>query len=412
MAEIVNMPKLGFDMAEGVLVHWSKKEGESIKKGEVLAEIETDKATVEVESPYSGVVLRHVVEQSTSVPIGNPIAVIGEAGEKVDDSLKPAPKEVTLPAGWPTKPNEEISQPLAAVVEEGIQKGGPASPLARKMARDQQIDLGKIQGSGPNGRIVKKDVEAAMAGQVQGVAGPSHAPSFTAVTVSREDERSPINKLRSAIGRRMQESKATIPHFYVTHQFRADKMMEMRSQFNAAVPETENLSVNDFVVKATALALRTFPNLNASISGAELVRHGHIQIGVAVAVEGGLLTVVVRDADQKSMRQISVEVKDMAGRVRLGKVRQEDIEGSTFSISNLGMYDVEAFGAIINPPEAAILAVGSVHEAPVVEDGQVKVGRIFKATLSADHRVTDGVEAARFMQELARYIENPLLMVM
>ena len=416
MAETVSMPKLGFDMAEGMLVRWVKKENEAIKKGDVLAEIETDKATVEVESPYTGVVLRQLITESTSVPVGDPIAIIGQAGEKVEDLPVAAVTEQTAPA---EKLTQVAVTPVVQTDESDSGRNKPASPLARKIAKDNQVDLGRIHGTGPNGRIVRRDVEAAMTGTpTQSTLAPEIAsmpapkPSFTPIQVSKEDQHIPLNKLRAAIGRRMVESKNTIPHFYVTHQIRAERLMEMRKQFNEAAPEEQKLSVNDFIIKAAALALQSFPNLNASLTANEIVRHGHIQIGVAVAVEGGLLTVVVKDADLKPLRQISTEVKDMVGRVRQGKVHSDDIEGSTFSISNLGMYDVETFEAIINPPEAAILAIGSVHDAPVVEDGQVKAGKVFNATLSADHRITDGVEAARYMQELARYIENPLLMVM
>jgi pyruvate dehydrogenase E2 component (dihydrolipoamide acetyltransferase) len=217
-----------------------------------------------------------------------------------------------------------------------------------------------------------------------------------------------MSKLRLAIARRMTESKTTLPHFYVTHEYKVDALLDLRKQFNAIVPENEKLSVNDFIVKAVALTLRQFPNLNASLNGNSVVRHGAVNIGVAVSVEGGLMTIVCHDADQKPLRQISAEVKAMATRARDGKVRPEDIEGSTLSISNLGMYDVENFAAIINPPEAAILAVGSAREVPVAENGVLKSGWRMKATISVDHRVSDGVEAAKFMQALVTYLEEPL----
>ncbi len=412
MAETVSMPKLGFDMAEGILVRWVKKEGEQVRKGDILADIETDKATVEVESPYDGIVARHLVEQSTSVPVGDPIAIITAPGEAVPDLSEQKPKELPLPAGMPTKKQEDALVGQAVQVDEKLVPPKPASPLARRMAKDHQLNLISIEGSGPNGRVVRRDVEAVLAARESGQAAGEN-PSYAVGSSQdiRTDEVIPLSKLRSIIARRMVDSKTSIPHFYVTHQFRADRMMSMRQEYNRAVDDDRRLSVNDFIIKAAALALKKYPGINASLSEQGLIRHGRIHIGVAVSVEGGLLTVVVRDADLKPLRQISAEVKEMANRVRQGKVRSEDLEGSTFSISNLGMYDVEAFGAIINPPEAAILAVASVHEAPVVEDGQVVAGQVFKATLSADHRVTDGVEAAQFMQELARYIENPLLMV-
>ncbi len=222
------------------------------------------------------------------------------------------------------------------------------------------------------------------------------------------DETIPLNRLRAAIGRRMVESKTQLPHFYVTHEYDMAPVMELRKQLNALLPENEKLSVNDFILKAAALALRQFPNLNASLKDGAVLRHGQVNMGVAVAVEGGLLTIVCRDADRKPLRLISIEVRTMAGRAREGKVRPEEIEGSTFSVSNLGMFDVEDFIAIINPPEAAILAVGSVREVPVVKNGQVVPGMRMKATISVDHRVSDGAEAARFMQAIATYLEEPL----
>jgi pyruvate dehydrogenase E2 component (dihydrolipoamide acetyltransferase) len=222
------------------------------------------------------------------------------------------------------------------------------------------------------------------------------------------DQQIPLDRLRAAIGRRMTESKQQIPHFYITHEYDMSAVMDIRKQANELLPEAQKLSVNDFIVKATALALRDFPNLNASLAGSDIVRHGHVNVGVAVAVEAGLLTVVCTDTDRKPLRVISQEIKDMVARARVGKVRPGDIEGSTFSISNLGMFDVEHFVAIINPPEAAILAVGSAKQVPVVVNGELKVGMRMRATISADHRVTDGAEAAQFMQRLAVYLEKPV----
>ena len=431
MPETISMPKLGFDMAEGTLVRWVKLEGEAINKGDVLAEIETDKATVEVESSVSGKVARHLVEKGTSVPVGTPIAIIALAGEKVDDVVAAAGAPIA-PEG---KPQAAVNEPLtaprdvlpadeapAAEVPTGSVK---ASPLARKMAIDAGLDLRGMRGSGPEGRIVKRDVEAALAAPkaapvtapVAPVAVPTAAPAVippARVFVPGQvppDERIPLDRLRQAIGRRMVESKQQVPHFYVTDEYDAAALMQMRSEINAFLAEEAKLSVNDFIIKAVALTLRQFPNLNASLGEKEIIRHGHVNVGVAVAVEGGLLTVVCKDTDQKPLRQVSAEIKEMVARARLGKVRPEDIEGSTFSISNLGMFDVEHFIAIINPPEAAILAVGSVKQVPVVVDGQVTVGTRMKATLSADHRVTDGAEGARFMQALGVYLQNPLRLV-
>jgi pyruvate dehydrogenase E2 component (dihydrolipoamide acetyltransferase) len=307
-----------------------------------------------------------------------------------------------------------------------------ASPLARKMAQDTGVNLASVAGSGPGGRIVKRDVETALAAPlasapaltpaavpavIPGAAQASPAAKAPAVVLppvasvtgdAPADERIALDRLRQAIGRRMVESKQTVPHFYVTHEYNLEALMAMRKQANELLPDTQQLSVNDFIIKGVALALRQFPNLNASIQGNELLRHGHVNVGVAVAVEGGLLTVVCKDADRKSLRAISQEIKDMVARARAGKVRTDDIEGSTFSISNLGMFDVEHFVAIINPPESAILAVGSAKQVPVVENGEVKVGTRMRATLSADHRASDGAEAAQFLQKLAVFLEKPI----
>jgi pyruvate dehydrogenase E2 component (dihydrolipoamide acetyltransferase) len=442
MAEVVSMPKLGFDMAEGTLVRWVIAEGEEVAKGAVLAEIETDKATVEVESSFGGTVLRHLVKEGTPVPVGDAIAVIGEAGEDVDvEALTGEALTGEAPAGGAGEtgetaeagaPQEKVEEvpakqeavPAAPTQEEaGTQfpDGMRASPLARKIAEDQGIDLREVKGSGPQGRIVKKDVEAYQpAAQPAAAAEQAPAaakvekktavalPEFSPVGPPPPDERIALNRLRAAIGRRMKEAKQQVPHFYVTSEYNMEPVMQMRKQINEMLPEGEKLSVNDFIIKAAALTLRQFPNLNASLDGDAVIRRGQVNIGVAVAVEGGLLTVVSRDTDRKSLRQISAEVRSMVARARSGKVRPDDIEGSTFSVSNLGMYDVEHFIAIINPPEAGILAVGSAREIPVVRDGEVVPGMMMKATISVDHRVSDGAEAAQFMQALAAYLHEPL----
>ncbi len=394
MAETINMPKLGFDMAEGTLVRWVKQVGENINKGDVLAEIETDKATVEVESSASGVVLELMVDQGSVVPVNAPIAVIGAAGEKVESAPKAegAKPKAQEPKTEEKKPETKVeakaeekpavspsgtmqAQPTPAPVQQAEvpAESGPvkASPLAKKIARDKNVNLASVQGTGPGGRVVRKDVEAALAGGQTAAAPGRPAPSFTAtpVNVTADDKTIQTTKLRQAIGRRLVESKQTIPHFYVTHEYKMDALMAMRKQANEYLPDNEKLSVNDFILKAVALTLRQFPNLNATIKGSEVIQFGHVNVGVAVTVPGGLMTVVVKDTDQKMMRQISGEVKTMAGRAREGKVKPDDVDGSTFSTSNLGMYDVEDFIAIINPPEAAILAISSAREVPVVDNG-------------------------------------------
>jgi pyruvate dehydrogenase E2 component (dihydrolipoamide acetyltransferase) len=441
MAETISMPKLGFDMAEGTLVRWVKNEGENVNKGDVLAEIETDKATVEVESSASGVVRKLLVEAGSVVPIGNPIAIVGSADEKIEEMpakvVEPkAEKKTDEQAGEelktePQKPQAESqtqkveekpsasaeTRPMPAPVPQAavpVQEGPvKASPLAKKIARDNKVDLARLQGTGPGGRVVRKDVEAALSSGQPSAASrqPATPPVASFVPVSQEDQTVQTTKLRQAIGRRLVESKQTIPHFYVTHEYKMDALMAMRKQANEYLPDNEKLSVNDFILKAVALTLRQFPNLNATLKGNEVIQFGHVNVGVAVTVPGGLMTVVVKDTDQKALRQISGEVKAMAGRAREGKIKPDDVDGSTFSTSNLGMYDVEDFIAIINPPEAAILAISSAREVPVVDNGQVKPGWRMKATISVDHRVSDGAEAAQFMQKLAEFLENPVRML-
>lgn len=416
MAETISMPKLGFDMAEGLLVRWVKQVGENINKGDVLAEIETDKATVEVESSASGVILQHIVEQGTIVPVNAPIAVVGAAGEKVDAPAASAPKQAAKVEEKSAPPPSGTlqSQPTVAPVSQAVASSDgnvKASPLAKKVAKDNNVNLASVQGSGPNGRIVRKDVESALSSQPSATSKPSAQPISQSQITNYENQVIPTTKLRQAIGRRLVESKTTIPHFYVTHEFKMEALMDMRKQINAYLPDNEKVSVNDFILKATALSLRQFPNLNATIKGNEITQFGHVNVGVAVTVPGGLMTVVVKDTDQKSLRQISSEVKTMAGRAREGKVKPDDVDGSTFSTSNLGMYDVEDFIAIVNPPEAAILAISSAREVPVVESGVVKAGWRMKATISVDHRVSDGAEAAQFMQKLAEFLENPVRML-
>jgi pyruvate dehydrogenase E2 component (dihydrolipoamide acetyltransferase) len=408
MAETITMPKLGFDMAEGTLVRWVRNEGENINKGDVLAEIETDKATVEVESSASGVVRKLLVDQGAVVPIGAAIAIIGSADEKIESPATDAKPQASVKADASIPTPSKAAPIVQTIVAPQV---GPvkASPLAKKMARDTQVDLSHIQGTGPGGRIVRKDIESVLSASpissVSSVGTPAFLPT---IQTNKTDETIGLTKLRQAIARRMTESKTSVPHFYVSHEYKMDAVMALRKQLNEYLPDNEKLSVNDFIVKAVGLALREFPNLNASFAGDKVIRHGAINVGVAVAVENGLLTVVSKNTDQQSLRQISVEVKRMAAGARQGKVKPDDIEGSTFSISNLGMYDVENFVAIINPPEAAILAVGSAKEVPVAENGELKIGWRMKATISADHRVSDGVEAAQFMQALAKYLEEPL----
>ena len=407
MANIVEMPKLGFDMAEGKLITWVKAENESVEKGDVLAEIETDKATVEVESSFSGVVLKHLIAEGDALPIGEPIAVIADVGEEVDLEALLGESGQSKGSSKSVKPVAEptVQEKTKAEINEKKISGDfiKASPVAKRFAEENALDLAQVVGSGPDGRIVKRDVEKAFA---SGLPDRTEIQEKASVIPGKE-EIFEVSKLRAAIGKRMQESRRNIPHFYITASYDVAEMLKTRKQMNEDLLKEEQISVNDFIIRAAALALRDFPNLNASINEIEITRHGNINVGIAVAVDNGLLTVVVKNADRKPLQQISLEASEMVQRVKAGKVHQDDIEGSTFTISNLGMFNIEDFVAIINPPEVAILAVGSAQEVPVVKEGEMEIGWRMKVTLSADHRITDGAEAARFMQHLRLFLEQP-----
>lgn len=403
MSELITLPKLGFDMAEGTLVRWLKQVGDSVKKGDVLLEVETDKATVEVEALASGLLKGTFAEAGSVLPVGTLIGVIAGAEEKVDlDALRlqaggaeavPAPvaKAVT-PAPAAPPPMSATPQPAVAVpASDGMLR---VSPIAQRMAAQAGVDLKLVRGSGPEGRIIKRDIEMFMAG------GTPAQPAAGSV---------PASRLRKAIARRMTESKTAIPHFYLTVDVDMADALRAREQLNAMLEAADaKLSVNDFIVKGAALALLKFPNLNAVYRGDAVELMAQVHVGVAVSVPGGLMTVVVRDADAKPLATIGAEVRAMAARARASKVQPADIEGSTFTTSNLGMYGIEHFAAIINPPEVAILATGAVQAVPVVRNGQVVPGTIMRATLSADHRVTDGAEAAQFMQYFKQLLEQPM----
>jgi pyruvate dehydrogenase E2 component (dihydrolipoamide acetyltransferase) len=386
------------------LIRWVKGIGETVARGEVLAEIETDKATVEVEALAAGTLRRQLVTEGTSVPIGTPIAIIGSADEPIEGmaAMAAASPSPGAKAG-PVSADSKTPPAPASTVVQGSPEMVRASPLARRLAQQSGLDLAGLTGSGPGGRITRKDILAAQ------TAAPARRP---AVVKPGTTERIPLTKLRAAIGRRMAAAKHEAPHFYLTVDLNAAGLMSVREEANAYLPEAERLSVHDFLVRAAALALREFPALNASLEGETIVRHGEINIGSAVALESGLLTVVVRQADSKSLQTISQELRGLASRARQGKVRPEDIEGSTFTLSNLGMFDVDEFIAILNPPEAAILAIGAVRDVPVVDGDRCVPGKRLKATLSADHRVTDGAEAARWLQVFRAYIEHPVRLIL
>lgn len=428
MAEAITMPKLGFDMAEGKLISWTKKIGDSIASGDVIAEIETDKATIEVEAYATGTLLALLAEPGDVLAVGSVIGWVGQAGEAVPGGAAPAPAQaapepqtVSLPAakanGVP-KPAPVVTAP----VDSNLPGGVKASPLARRVAADKGVDLHQVAGSGPGGRIVKADVETFTPADMP--AAPATAPMAipttpvvpTAPLPSGPDvEIIDTNPLRKRIAARMVESKQQVPHFYVTTEMDVAALLDLRKKLNAQVTdENQKITVNDLLVKAAALTLRQFPNLNSHYHGDKIVRHKRINIGMAVALpNGGLMNVVAKDADKTALGTMAAHNKAMIARARDGKVKPDDVEGSTFTVSNLGIYDVDHFIAIINPPEAGILAVGSARQIPVVlADGTLGVGTRMKVTISVDHRVSDGAEGAAYMQAFKQLVENPLRLVM
>ncbi len=417
MADTVMMPKLGFDMKEGTLVRWVKKVNDTVNVGDVIAEIETDKATVEVEAYASGILRKWLVNENTIVEVGAPIAIIGTADEPIEGGTAPvassAPATPTPAASAPKAANgHTVSAPVS---DEGYPGGIKASPVARRMAEEKGINLAQVSGSGPGGRVVKRDiegfvpgVEAPAAPLVATAPTPASAPTFGKAPSGADIEEIPLTRMRKIVGERTQTSFQFVPHFFVTSEIDMGPVLALRKQLNAGLTDDQKITVNDLVVKAAALALREFPNLNTHFYGDKLVRHKRINIGIAVAVENGLINVVCQDADRRTLTDMSVKNKEMIAGAREGKVKPDDVEGATFTVSNLGAYDVEHFLAIINPPEAAILAVGSALEVPIVENGEIKIGVRMKATISVDHRVSDGAEGAQYLQRLKELLENPM----
>ena len=425
MAEAVQMPKLGFDMAEGTLISWVKQVGETINKGDVIAEIETDKATIEIETSATGTILKLMAEPGDVLPVGDIIAYVGEAGEAVPDDGAAA-AEPTAPEAAPTEAVPEAAAPAvepvvkeaapAAAVSSEFPGGVKASPVARRVAKDKGIDLTLVTGTGPGGRVIKKDVEnyvpttAASAGMMALAVEPTYGDLPTGPDVEIEE----ISKLRSRIAARMVPAKQQVPHFYVTSEMDVAELLALRKRLNDSLEDAGiKISVNDLIVKAAALTLRQYPNLNSHYYGDHIVRHKRINIGMAVALpNGGLINVIAKDADTTALGTMAAQNRKMFLRARDGKVRPDDVEDGTFTVSNLGPFDVDQFVAIINPPEAAILAVGTAKQVPVVqEDGTLGTGFRLKVTISVDHRVSDGAEAAEFLQAMKKLIENPMGML-
>ena len=472
MAEVILMPRLSDSMEEGEIVAWHKKVGDAVEKGDLLAEINSDKATMDFESPKKGILLYIGVPEGGKLVVSAPIAVIGEKGEAYEHLLggaaaapattaaqptpepaaapTPAAQSEPKPVAAPTPATQSKVQPVAVSntstaqpttqpqpvaatpsveaaqpVETHDQNRVFASPLAKEIAKTAGIAISNVQGSGDNGRIVKRDVQAAIAKgapapTVQPVtpvaptptapaATPSTAPKAASSTSfgSESFEDLPLSSMRKVIARRLSESKFTAPHFYLTMEINMDKAVEMRPKLNEVAAPVK-ISFNDLVVKACAVALRKHPAVNSSWMGDFIRQNNHINVGVAVAVGQALFVPVIRHADMKSLGQISSEVRELAGKAKEGKLQLPEMQGNTFTVSNLGMFDIDEFTAIINPPDACILAVGSIMQKPVVKNGEIVVGNMMKVTLSCDHRVVDGATGAQFLQALKSILEDPI----
>jgi pyruvate dehydrogenase E2 component (dihydrolipoamide acetyltransferase) len=456
----VQMPRLSDSMETGKILRWLKKEGEDVKKGEPLVEIESDKANIEVEAYAAGKLSKIVVPEGESAPIGAVIAQIGDGASAPAPAQKAAPPQAQAPAAEAPKP--QATQPVpqadravaataqAAADASGEQypHGGPddrtevgaaaqaalnvirrpseqedgerqrVSPVARRLAEENGIDLRRVQGTGPGGRITKEDVEAAgqQKGQPQPMAAATVAPAREARPATArptgEVEVVELTKLQSTVAMRLAQSKFSAPHFYVTSEIAMDDAVRLRQMFNEAVDKSESISLNDLIVKAVALALTKFPEVNASWADGRIERKRDVNIGIAVGLPDRLIVPVLRNADQKSLKAIATESKQLIERARANKAAAQDYVGNTFSISNLGMYDVDQFTAIINPPDSGILAIGSIQDKAIVKDGQVVPGKRMRVTLSVDHRVFYGVTAAQFLQEVKRLLQSPMALVL
>jgi pyruvate dehydrogenase E2 component (dihydrolipoamide acetyltransferase) len=417
MATILFMPEVAANATHATVASWSKKEGDTVKKDDVLAEIETDKAVVEFNAEHDGVIAKILVPAGKEIPVGAPIGILLAANEKDVDI-----EQVLKQAGVQGSGKE--STPVAAVVSTASSTTSPktqstpsntvsaqgkntseqgrifASPLAKRIAKDKGVSLSDIHGSGPHGRIVKRDVEAA----------PVRLASQTAgVFATRDSTQTPHTSMRRTIARRLTESKTTVPHFYLKAQCRVDALLKARQDINDKLGY--KVSVNDFVIRAVALALREVPSMNVSWTDDALIEHHSSDISVAVATDGGLITPIIQAADQKSILPISQEMKELASRAKANQLKPAEYQGGTFSISNLGMFGVDEFAAILNPPQAGILAVGAVQKQAVVVDDQLVIGQVMNCTLSVDHRAVDGAVAAQWLAAFRRYIETPVLML-
>jgi pyruvate dehydrogenase E2 component (dihydrolipoamide acetyltransferase) len=424
MATNILMPALSPTMTEGTLSRWLKKEGEEVRAGDVIAEIETDKATMEVEAVDEGVLGRILVADGTEgVKVNEPIAILVDQGESVPPAAPAAP-----PAPKPEPPKQETKAPEPPKPTPQPRSGNGqdqsegrifVSPLARRMAQQAGIDLGGLKGSGPNGRIVKADIEAAQHKGAPAAPQPTAAPApiaRPATAIAAPHQLVPHSSIRKVIARRLTEAKSTIPHFYVSMDVEIDALIKLMNELNAKAPkegpDAYLITINDLVIKASAATLRRVPTVNAAWTDEGMALFDDVDISVAVAIPDGLITPIVRKADQKGLATISREMKDLAGRARAGKLKPEEFQGGGFSISNMGMFGVSEFAAIINPPQSAILAVAAGQKRPVVKNDSLAIATVMTCTLSVDHRVVDGALGARWLREFKRIVEDPLSLLL
>lgn len=409
----VLMPRLSDTMEEGVLTAWHKRAGDPVHRGDVLADIDTDKATMELEAYDDGILTRVLVDEGTTVPIGTPIAVIGTPSD-TDGAAEPA--DTTA------EPVEQPGRPPAPAAAPAVPAALRASPLARRLAREHGLDLASIPGSGPHGRVTRADIDAAIASKTSTSAPlaapapplpPVAQPTVPPAAAGPDTDEVPLTRVRALTARRLAASAQQAPHFYLTRVVDAGALAAFRGQVNSDLADTDvRVSVTDLLVKACAQVLARHPEVNSSWAEDRLLRHHRIHVGIAVALDDGLIVPVIHDADRKSLSQVSREAHELAERARAGRLSLDEIIGGTFTISNLGMYGIDQFTAVINPPEAAILAVGATTETPIVRDGQLTVGTTMTLTLSIDHRVLDGATGSRFLADLTALLQHPARIVL
>jgi len=413
--EVINMPRLSDTMTEGKVAKWHKNVGDAVKEGDILAEIETDKAVQDFESEFNGTLLYQGVSEGNGAAVDSILAIIGPAGTDVSGIVSGGgkAKSETKKETSAIQTKEESKAEAAPIAAASSTERVAISPLARKMAEDKGIDISSLHGSGENGRIVKKDIEnytPSAANEAKQAVSTASASQAAMNFVSGEDSETPNSQMRNVIAKRLAESKFSAPHYYLMVEINMDKAIEARKEINS-LPDTK-VSFNDMVIKAVAMALRKHPQVNSSWAGDKIVHHGNINVGVAVAVPDGLVVPVLKNTDFMNYNQISAAVKDMASRAKTKALKANEMEGSTFSVSNLGMFGIETFTSIINQPNSCILSVGAIIEKPIVKDGQIVVGNTMKLSLACDHRVVDGATGAQFLQTLRTYLEQPLTLLL